>query len=270
MPAALRRSHTSRIARASCLVQIPLVLYLCLLVAIALDRAITPASIASSPIGVIHGHVMAMLTSGLVIDGPAAPQIFAVTLVLVAAQREFGVPRAWGLALAAHVGATVTAYTMVWWLGLTDHHLVASVLHAPDFGISVILAGELGALAQRRRPHLAAAGTLLLSCIAGGTLVLSGTVGPPTLASLEHLLGFVIGAICAMPLTFGSLSRERTADLIQRSMRILEVVGVARSSAPQPATASLTPMPASRDRRAPNQLPNRRLRGSDSVSDVRR
>jgi hypothetical protein len=192
-------------------------LYITALAAFALQLA-HPATLASSPIGVAHGHLLQLFSSGLVIDGPPLPQIAALTGTLLIATRRLGARLTWTAAIGAHLGATLVAYAFVVILWLADPNLSRPVIAAPDYGISVIFVGVCGAAAQLRRP---AAVAPVLTGLTAVWLIwwwLSGAFSPIVLANLEHLLGFAIGVGLAL---FGR-SRQRSAGDTSRCPSIVE------------------------------------------------
>jgi hypothetical protein len=144
-------------------------------------------SLAASPQAVLHGRVWLLLTSGLVVDGVVWVQLVVLAVVLGLALWRFGALRLWAVALAAHVGAALIAYAGVGILWLIDHSLADG--REPDYGISVVMAGELGALAAAGGRRTAV--TVGLLALAGFGV---GIADASTLANAEHLLGFAIGA----------------------------------------------------------------------------
>jgi hypothetical protein len=92
---------------------------------------------------VAAGRILPLLTSGLVVDGPAWPQIALLAVTLGLAVRLLGPLRLWAVALLAHVGATVVAYLALALAWVVDPAFARPVIHVPDFGISVVFAGEL-------------------------------------------------------------------------------------------------------------------------------
>lgn len=190
-------------------------LYVAVLVRIALNSRIQPQALGSSPASVANGHVIPLITSGLVIDGPAVPQIAALAATLALALRQFGTIRTWRTALTAHVGGTLLAYVGVWALDTLDHGFVEPVLHAPDYGISVVLTSELGAVLRAHKPRLIPPTASALAAATTVTCCIAGQLDPLTLANLEHLLGFVIGAA----LTTGEPQRKdphRRINVVRR------------------------------------------------------
>ena len=150
-------------------------------------------TLASSPARIADGQVWLLLTSGLVVDGLPWLQLGLLAVVLALAQPRLGTAGLWIVALAAHVGATLVAYAGVGLLRLADPAAVAGAVDQPDYGVSVILAGQAGALAVTARTARGALTVCALALL--GFAV--GVVGSSTLASAEHLLGFAIGALTA-------------------------------------------------------------------------
>jgi hypothetical protein len=165
-------------------------LYVAVLAAVQATGWPAPDEVASSPAQIADGQLWLLLSSGLVIDGLPWAQLAVLAGVLVIAVRRFGAVAAWGIALLAHVGATLIAYAGVGLLWLADRSLVAGTVDQPDFGVSVILAGEAGALT-------AAAPTRRLAVAIAAVSAAAFTVAIGTssaLASAEHALGYALGA----------------------------------------------------------------------------
>jgi len=102
--------------------------YLAALMVIALDPRVHGSALASSPAGVAAGRLLQLLSSGLVVDGPAWPQIALLAIVLSAALRRLGAGRLWAVAVAAHVGATLLAYAGIGLLSILDQQLTSQVV----------------------------------------------------------------------------------------------------------------------------------------------
>lgn len=156
---------------------------------------------AFSPDDLVTGKLWLLPASGLVVAGDTWSQLatlaqVAALLTVLAGGRAF-----WRAAVAGHVGSTVVAYAIVGILTLTAPASVAHLLSAPDYGISCVYAGALGALAvtvarrcSSRRWALAGGlvATLpLLPLTAPGFVTAAGAL---KLAPLEHLLAFALGA----------------------------------------------------------------------------
>lgn len=163
------------------------VAYLAALVVIEVSGTPDWQELAASPDAVAHGRVWLLLTSGLVVEGAEVVQIVVLAVVLALALWRLGAVRLWAVALAAHVGAALVAYAGVGVLWLIDRSLVDA--REPDYGISVVMAGALGALAAAGGPRTALVVGVL--AVAGFGI---GIVDASALANVEHLLGFAIGA----------------------------------------------------------------------------
>jgi hypothetical protein len=145
-------------------------------------------SLAASPDQVAHGRLWLLLSSGLVIDGLPWLQFTVLAIVLVLAYLRAGAARLWTAGLVAHVGAALLAYAGIGVLNLLGVD-VGDVTTEPDYGVSVLLAGELGVIAV--------SGGRRTALLVGGLGVAGFGIGladASALASVEHLLGFILGA----------------------------------------------------------------------------
>ena len=149
-------------------------------------------ALAASPAKLAAGRVWTLLTSGLVVDGDAAPQLVATTALAVAAVHFRGAKVFWAAALGGHIGSTLIAYAGVGAAWLVDPASVAGVVHAPDYGISCVWAAALGAsaagsfLARRRHwPWIVASSASVLVAV---------TAFSEGIATVEHVLAWLIGA----------------------------------------------------------------------------
>jgi hypothetical protein len=145
-------------------------------------------SLAASPDQVAHGQVWLLLSSGLVIDGLPWLQFTVLAIVLVLAFVRVGAVRLWAAGLIAHVGSALLAYAGIGVLNLLGAD-VGDVTTKPDYGVSVLLAGELGVIAVSGGRR-----TALLVGILGVAGFGIGLADSSVLANVEHLLGFVLGA----------------------------------------------------------------------------
>jgi hypothetical protein len=177
--------------------------WLAAVAAIAAVRALTgdpiAASLASSADEVAAGAEWRLLTSALVVQGALPAAQIACTAALVwLVVRHLGGRVLVAVALASHVGATLVTYAGIGVLALAGAHDAARVAAMPDYGISAVAAGCLGALAtagwlgvlQRRRLAIGAGVAALLA-----SLVLLPAHGE--LADAEHLLALLAGAAVA-------------------------------------------------------------------------
>jgi hypothetical protein len=160
-------------------------------------RAFTVHDLASSPAALAAGRLWTLATSAFIIDGPSVPQILMAALVAAAVVRLGGAALFGLTAVAGHLGATLLAYLGIAAVSIADPATAHGVVHAPDYGISAVLAASVGTLlvlVDRGGAHprvTAAVGVLLLATF----LALVGLDGE--LADVEHLLAFLIGAAVA-------------------------------------------------------------------------
>jgi hypothetical protein len=178
--------------------------------------AIPLDSLASSPVGLLHGRLWTMLSSGLVTAGDLPLlQTGVLAGVLVAFAARHGGWLVVRTALAAHVGSALIAYAGLLFLTGTGIARDQPDLLSPDYGTSCVWFGCVAGLvaielmALRRRPLAAslvlAVGTLLV--------VATGPLSADPLTTAEHLLALTIGAIVgASAGRQRPLQRRRLAD----------------------------------------------------------
>lgn len=77
--------------------------------------------------------------------------------------------------------------------------VAAPIVRAPDFGVSVIVTGALGALVAASRTGAAIpAGSAILATPAVAAAIVTGTIDPFVLTNAEHALGFGLGALVVL------------------------------------------------------------------------
>ena len=153
------------------------------------------ADLASSPQKIADGKLWTLLSSAFLVDGPPVVQIVAVAVLAAVLVHFRGSFVFWRAALAGHVTATLLTYVGVGVLWLVDRRATTGVVTSPDYGISCVWAGGLGALAAgawrargsapraqaRRRDRRGPAHAV--------DDLLDG------LAQIEHVLAFALGAL---------------------------------------------------------------------------
>jgi hypothetical protein len=154
----------------------------------------TVADLACAPAALWAGKLWTLLSSALIIQGPAIPQLLMTAALAAALVRACGGAAFWVVAAAGHIGATLLAYAGIGLIYLVERSTAQGVLHAPDYGISAVWAAAFGALAvvaMRRghHPHITAAWSLAVLALFVVLVPVDGE-----LADVEHLLAFVIGA----------------------------------------------------------------------------
>jgi hypothetical protein len=160
-------------------------------------------SLAASPDQVADGQIWLLLSSGLVIDGLPWLQFTVLAVVLVLAYLRVGAIRLWTAGLVAHIGSALLAYAGIGVLDLLGVD-TGGVATEPDYGVSVLLAGELGVIAVSGGKR-----TALLVGILGVAGFGIGLADSSALANVEHLLGFALGAATILAL---DRWRPRTAS----------------------------------------------------------
>ena len=143
------------------------------------------------PTQVGHGQVWLLLSSGLVIDGLPWLQfaVLAVVLALAYVRGRRGAAVGRGPDRARRVGACSPTLG-IGAAGARSGSAPATSPTEPDYGVSVLLAGELGVIAVSGRP---ARGLLIVGALALAGFAL-GLADASALANVEHVLGFVLGA----------------------------------------------------------------------------
>ncbi len=155
------------------------------------------ADMASSPSGVLAGHAWRLLTSAFIVAGEPVAQLALTTAAVVAVLVLFGPGLFWRAAFAGHVVATVIAYLGVAVLWLVERGDVDHVVDEPDYGISCVLAGTLGALTGAALRAWKPWPVLVAAAIAIAILAL---VAPMSydLTGAEHGLAFVLGVVVGL------------------------------------------------------------------------
>jgi hypothetical protein len=153
--------------------------------------------VASSPSGLLSGQAWRLLSSAFIVAGEPVAQLALTTVAVIAVLVLFGPGLFWRAAFAGHVVATVVAYVGVAVLWLVARGDVDQVVDEPDYGISCVLAGTLGALIgaglRSRRPWAVAAAAV-------GTVLILVAVTPISydLTGAEHGLALALGGIVGL------------------------------------------------------------------------
>ena len=158
--------------------------------AIGVVGDLEPGGLASSPSRLADGQVWRLVTSALVVEGR-----LPLVQVGLAATAAFAVIRAcgalawWGAVASAHVGSALVTYALIGSFDALGARGAERAGDELDYGISVVIAGSLGALLAGawRRGRRVVAAAAVLGLLAFLPLSL-GWYG------IKHPLGFAFGA----------------------------------------------------------------------------
>jgi hypothetical protein len=153
------------------------------------------------------GELWRLYTSGLVVDGVAAPQIALTAAAAFVAIRAVGAVVWWIAVVVGHVGSALLTYAIIGIAILLGSEGAEAAADDPDFGISCVLGATLGVLF--------ASGFRLVGAV-GFVLLLPFSIdwyGP------EHPLSFVLGAVVAGALGSGRLRRGQPVEGAARGAR---------------------------------------------------
>jgi hypothetical protein len=163
-------------------------------------------TLAFSPAALVHLKLWLLPASGFVVAGDTTGQLATLAPVAACVVLLAGAPAFWRAAIAGHVGSTLVAYAIIGFLFVVDPASVRGLLSAPDYGISCVYAGALGALAVAGARHGRTTALLALAAAALGMVPLlrPGLVAAGTLelATLEHGWAFALGALATMRWTW--------------------------------------------------------------------
>jgi hypothetical protein len=156
-----------------------------------------PSDVALTPGALAAGRAWLLLTSALLVSGPPLLELLGLGLAIGVLVRREGPLSFWRAGLAGHLGATLSAYGGLGVLWVASHPTVAPVIHDPDYGVSAVWLGVLGALfasiwSERRAQPIGALNRVALGLCAAAALI--GTVFFEPLPAVEHALAFLIGA----------------------------------------------------------------------------
>ncbi len=113
------------------------------------QRHLIPLSaLAASPHAVTQARVWSLLTSALLVQSPVFWSLISFALLGGLTLAVCGGLVLWVSAFAGHVGSTLVVYGLLEFARTLDPHSFESLLQAPDYGVSVISATWLGAVAS--------------------------------------------------------------------------------------------------------------------------
>lgn len=151
----------------------------------------TPSEFALTPDRLADGRLWLFVTSAVIVNGPALPQIVGVVATLVAAAARLGARFTAVVMIVAHIGATLLAYAA---LAVLTGDADGAHNRKLDYGISAVWMGALGALAAAALPAARRRRPLQLAMVGlGAGAFVFGVSAFPLLAATEHGLAFALG-----------------------------------------------------------------------------
>jgi hypothetical protein len=189
--------RSSRLGAASVLA------YLLALVTIEVLRragTLSASSLAATPAAIAAGKSWLLLTSAFAFSGPAVLELAGLALAVFLFVRQAGPGTFWLVGGVSHIGATLLVYAGVGILWLVARDGVEGIVDKPDFGVSAVWLGVLGAIfagcAQSLRRGEGGPRERLLAglCLAAAVI---GFVFFSLLPGSEHAVAFLLGALVA-------------------------------------------------------------------------
>ena len=162
------------------------------------DVALTPRLFA-------EGKIWLLAASGFLADTSSTWSLLLSVVGVAVLAVYLGTRRFVLAAVVGHVGATVLTYAGIGALLLAHIHAAARLIDEPDYGISCVLAGALGAAAAQgaREPSR----RVRLAVTSGAGLALAAmTINATGLALPEHVVAFLLGSLLACRGTSPALS----------------------------------------------------------------
>jgi len=187
------------------LLVVPALVWLAVVAGVSLvsrERVGWVAGLAASPERVREGRLWFLFTSAVLVERPVLLSLFAFAALAALAWRVCGARVFWLSALWGQVAATVLVYLFIGVARLLVSGAYASVIGAPDYGVSAVSAAWLGSVAavgwRRRGRSLAGKASISVSCVA--VALFAYTVRPDlTVLSSEHFVAFALGVAVAIP-----------------------------------------------------------------------
>lgn len=167
------------------------------------------SSVAASPRTLDDGRLWLLVTSGLLADDPWLPSLLGFAVVLCCALCLASPRVVLGVAAAGQVGSALVVYGVVAAARLIDPRAFESLLNAPDYGVSAMIAAWIGAIAAvswRRFPTWNGHLGVVAGCL--GCLAIGLACRPDvTFLDSEHLVAFGLGVLVLRPVPLRPLAR---------------------------------------------------------------
>jgi membrane associated rhomboid family serine protease len=182
--------------------EVILFVYLSLVILIVIMERIVGwpsiSQLASSPSLLIDGQWWRIFTSGLVVQGPAIPQILAIAVLGSVGIYMGGSWLFWRTAVTGHVVGTLVAYAGFSALWLINHTVSTQFVTDPDYGVSLVWCAALGAFAAlcwfgtrkdwRQPVHP-------IPVVLAIAIMIVVTAYSDDMAAVQHLVAFIVGLV---------------------------------------------------------------------------
>lgn len=163
-------------------------------------NAFAPARVASSyERVVVRGELWTLITSAVVADHPVWISLASFAAIVLVALLVCGGQLFWVAAVAGHVGSAASIYLFMALSRAVDSGLFTASVLRPDFGVSTMQGGLLGATAfvlwhrsTTRRGH-----ALVVVGVTGVALIAWKLHPDPSVLTYEHHVAFLIGIVAA-------------------------------------------------------------------------
>jgi hypothetical protein len=163
-------------------------------------NAFAPTRVASSYERVVgRGELWTLMTSAIVADNPVWISLASFAAIVLVALLVCGGQLFWLAAVAGHVGSAASIYLVMAVLRAVDAGLFTGSLLQPDFGVSTMQGGLLGATAfVLWRRSTTRAGRLLVGAGVAGVGLIAWKLHPdPSVLTYEHHVAFLLGIVAA-------------------------------------------------------------------------
>lgn len=156
--------------------------------------AVGLAPFAATPEAVAHGRVWLLATSALVGDAPPVLSLLSFAALGLTVLALCGPRVLWAAALAGHVGSALLVYAAIAVARAVDHGVLASVVSAPDYGVSAISGAWLGTVAAVVWRRCSGARALVVLTVGVVGVVAWQVARPLNALDVEHLVALALGA----------------------------------------------------------------------------
>jgi hypothetical protein len=179
-------------------------------------NAFAPTRVASSYERVVgRGELWTLMTSAIVADNPVWISLASFAAIVLVALLVCGGQLFWLATVAGHVGSAAAIYLFMAVSRAFDSGLFTGSVLQPDFGVSTMQGGLLGATAfvLWRRSKTATGNALVVAGVIGAALIAWKLHPDPSVLTYEHHVAFLLGIGAARLVLDRAGRRADTAPL---------------------------------------------------------